>query len=161
MAYPTRMLIRFIAIISFLAGIVAMLRGGLATVPELLITLLLGILLVAALWQRGDAISYFLLVLFFVAEVADVIYLYTLAGYFSPARLGALAIAIVGVVWASTSMLMEPFPERVRADVRKLLAAEKKISEAKETLKQIKEIVPKEELKPVKHKRSVRRRKKA
>lgn len=161
MAYANMMMIRFLAIITFLAGIAAMVKGSLVTIPVLLITLLLTILLAIAVMRHDEeAVSYFLLVLFFTGELANVAFLYSLAGYLSLARLGVIIISVIGLVASGANMLVQPVPEAIRQDVRQLLAAERKISEAKETLKKIKEIVPKEELKPARKKKGSRKKKK-
>ncbi len=159
MAYPKKTIIRFVAVLAFLANLVAMVKGNLATLPELFAMLMLGfLLLVALMWQRDDAVSYFLLVLFFIAAVANAAYLYSVAGYLNLARLGTLAIGFIGLAWAGYSMLMQPIPEIIRSDVRKLLAAEKKISDAKETLKRVRETVPKAAPLPKKKKAGKRRK---
>lgn len=142
MNYMDRMVVSFVALVTFLAGIGVAVRGGFTYPVELFLLLLLGVLLVVSLRSpESDAASPFLYVLFFTAATANVAYLYSVAGYFSTARLIALALSIGGLALSGYSMLAQPVPipagkvaSEVTSEVRKLMAAEKKLSDAKKRL---------------------------
>jgi hypothetical protein len=162
MAYSDGTIIRIVAIVALLSGLIVMVRGSFFSTAETIIMLMLVILLgIAVYWQKDDAISYFLFSLFFIAMLANSAYTYSISGYFSMARLGALVIAVIGLIWSVMDMLLEPIPHRIapnnfRAEVRNLIAAEKKISEAKETLRKVEQLVPAKDLKA---KKKLRRKK--
>lgn len=140
MNYVDRAIVGFVALVTFLAGIGVAVRGGFTYPLELFLLLMLGVLLVVALISpEQDAASAFLYVLFFIAAIANVAYLYSVAGYLSAARLVALAVSIGGLVLSGSNMLMQPVPVagRVTSEVRKLLAAEKKLSDAKKRLETV------------------------
>lgn len=140
MNYVNRAIVGFVALVTFLASIGVAVRGGFTYPLELFLLLLLGVLLVISLRSpEEDAASAFLYVLFFIAAMANVAYLYSVAGYLNAARLVALAVSIGGLVLSGSNMLMHPIPVpgRVTSEVRKLLAAEKKLSDAKKRLETV------------------------
>ncbi len=140
MNYFDKAIVGFVALVTFLASIGVAVRGGFTYPLELFLLLMLGVLLVVSLTSREEeAASAFLHVLFFTAAVANVAYLYSVAGYLNAARLAALAVAAGGLVLSGSNMLMQPVPTRgrVTSEVRKLLAAEKKLSDAKKRLETV------------------------
>ena len=144
MTFTDRAFLNSVALIVFLASIVTMLRGGFGYPVELFLIAMLGVLLLlSANMGREDAASSFLYVLFFLAAISNVVYLYGVAGHMSLARLGTLGIAVVGMALAGTDMFMQPVPGRLQSDVKKLLAAEKKFSEAREKFDTLKAEIPK------------------
>ncbi len=146
MNYMDRTVVSFVALVAFLASIGVAVRGNFIYPLELGLLLLLGALLVISLIsQEKDAASAFLYVLFFIAAIANVTYLYSVAGYLNPARLIALALGVGGLVLSGYNMLMQPVPipagkveGEVTSEVRKLMAAEKKLSDAKKRLDTVK-----------------------
>ena len=149
MAYTDRAILNAVALITFLASIVTMLKGGFGYPLELFLIAMVGVLLLlSANAGREDAASSFLYVLFYLAAISNIFYLYSVAGYMSPARLGTLAIAIVGLALSGTDMFMQPVPgsaapDRLQSEVKRLLAAEKKLSQAREKFSIIKAEIPK------------------
>ncbi len=144
MAYTDRMLLTSVAVITFLASIATMLRGQFGYPLELFLIALLGVLLVVSLnTARDDAASSFLFVLFFLAAIANTIYLYSVASYMSPARLATISISAIGLALSAMNMFMQPVPGKLKSEVKMLLAAEKKISEARQKLDKVGAGVPK------------------
>lgn len=147
MNYMDRMVVSFVALVAFLASVGAAVKGGFTYPLELFLLLLLGVLLVVSLISPDeDAASAFLYVLFFIATMANVAYLYGVAGYLNTARLAALALGVGGLALSGYSMLTQPVPiqagkvaSEVTSEVRKLMAAEKKLSDARERLETVKE----------------------
>ena len=140
MNYVGKAIVGFVALVTFLASIGVAVRGRFTYPLELFLLLMLGVLLVVSLISREEeAASAFLYVLFFIAAIANVAYLYSVAGYLNAARLIALALGVGGLVMAGYNMLVQPVPVpgRVTSEVRKLLAAEKKLSEAKKRLETV------------------------
>lgn len=143
MAYTDRAIVTSVALVAFLASIITMLRGGFGYPVELFLIAMLGVLLVISInTARGGAVSSFLLVIFFLAVMANTIYLYSVAGYMSAARLATLAIAVAGLVLSATDMFMQPVPARLQSEVKKLLAAEKKLSDARQKFDKVKDEMP-------------------
>lgn len=146
MNYSERMVVSFVALAAFLASISVAVRGAFTYPVELGLLLLLGALLALSLFSpEKDASSAFLYVLFFTAVIANIAYLYSVAGYLSPARLIALALGVGGLVLSGYNMLRQPVPIQegkaageVTSEIRKLMAAEKKLSDAKERLESVK-----------------------
>lgn len=145
MNYSDRMVVSFVALVAFLASIGVAIKGSFVYPLELGLLALLGVLLAASLMlPEGDAASAFLYVLFFIGAIANVAYLYSVAGYLNPARLIALALGVGGLALSGYNMLMQPVPlpkgkvaSEVTSEVRKLMAAEKKLSEARKRLETI------------------------
>jgi hypothetical protein len=79
---------------------------------------------------------------FFLAALANMAYLYTVAKYLSLVRIGAIGVAVVGLLLSATNTLSQPVPGRLKTEVKKLIAAEKKLSEARQKLERVKEAVP-------------------
>ncbi|MBI2141013.1 hypothetical protein HYU16_01170 [Candidatus Woesearchaeota archaeon] len=138
-----RAAIGMVAIVSFLASILAVVRGNFAYPVELFLLALLGMLLVASLTASGDdAVSSFLFLAFFLAVLANMAYLYTVAKYLSLVRIGTIGVAAIGLILSATSTLSQPVPGRLKTEVKKLIAAEKKLSEARQKLERVKEAIP-------------------
>lgn len=132
-----------VAIVSFLASILAVVKGNFVYPVELFLLALLGILLIASLAaQDDDAVSQLMFAAFFLAALANMAYLYTVAKYLSLVRIGTIGVAVVGLLLATTNLLSQPVPGRLKTEVKKLIAAEKKLSEARQKLETIKEAVP-------------------
>ena len=145
MAHTDSILLAFIAVITFLASIGTMLRGQFGYPLELFLIAMLGVLMVASLnAARDDAAGSFLFVLFFLAAMANTIYLYSVASYMSPARLATLGIAAIGLALSAMDMFMQPVPGKLKSEVKMLLAAEKKISEARQKFEKAKDELPKQ-----------------
>ncbi len=135
--------IGMVAIVTFLASILAVVRGNFAYPVEIFLLALLGILLVASLATQNDnAVSMSLFAAFFLAALANMAYLYTVAKYFSLIRIGTIGIAVVGLLLSATSTLAQPVPGKLKTEVKKLIAAEKKLSEARQKLERVKEAIP-------------------
>ncbi|MBI2581346.1 hypothetical protein HYV85_06125 [Candidatus Woesearchaeota archaeon] len=138
-----RTAIGMIAIVTFLASILSVVRGNFAYPVELFLLALLGILLVALLASSdGDAVSLLLLTVFFLTALANMAYLYTVAKYLSLVRIGTIGIAVVGLLLSATSTLSQPVPGRLKTEVKKLIAAGKKLSDARQKLEIVKEAIP-------------------
>ena len=145
MNYMDRTVASFVALVTFLASIGVAVRGNFVYPVELGLLLLLGVLLVISLISpEKDAATAFLNVLFFIAVIANVAYLYSVAGYLNPARLLGLALGVGGLVLSGYSMLMQPVPAQtitaqseITSEVRKLMAAEQKLSDAKKRLETV------------------------
>ena len=145
MNYMDRTVVGFVALVTFLASIGVVVRGNFAYPVELGLLLMLGVLLVISLMSpENDAATAFLNVLFFIAAIANVTYLYSVAGYLNTARLIALALGIGGLVMSGYNMLMQPVPvqsipaeKEITSEVRKLMAAEQKLSDAKKRLEKV------------------------
>ena len=132
-----------VAIVSFLASILAVVRGNFTYPVELFLLALLGMLLVASLAALDDgAVSSLLFNAFFLAALANMVYLYTVAKHLSLVRIGAIGIAVVGFLLSTTYLLSQPVPGRLKSEVRKLIAAEKKLGEARQRLEKVKEAIP-------------------
>lgn len=146
MNYMDRTVVGFVALVAFLASIGVAVRGGFTYPVELFLLMMLGMLLVVSLRSpENDAASAFLYVLFFTAAIANVAYLYSVAGYLNTARLIALALGVGGLALSGYNMLAQPVPMpagkaagEVTSEVRKLMAAEKKLSDAKKRLEAVK-----------------------
>lgn len=139
MARSDRVVVGLLALASFAATMAAAVRGGFVYPVELFLVALLGVLLVVFLNRRqDDAASSLLAVVFFTAVLANVAYLYTVAGYLSPARLGVLGLAAAGLVISAALMLMQPVPAVLTSQAKKLIAAEQKLRNAKATLQAVK-----------------------
>ncbi len=135
--------IGLVAIITFLASILAVVRGSFTYPVELFLLALLGILLVASLAISDDsAVSQLLFVAFFLAALANMAYLYSVAMHLSLVRIGAIGVAVVGLLLSATSTLSQPVPGRLNTEVKKLIAAEKKLSNARQKLERVKEAIP-------------------
>ena len=144
MAYTDRAFLTFVAVITFLASIVTVLRGQFGYPLELFLLAMLGVLLVISVnTSRNDAASSFLFLLFFFAAMANIIYLYSVASYMSQARLATLGISFIGFALSAMDLFMQPVPGKLKSEVKMLLAAEKKISEARQKLDKIGADVPK------------------
>lgn len=143
MADADRAVVGFVALATFLATILAAVRGSFTYPVELLLVAMLGILLVASLASQGEgAFSALLPAIFFSAVLANMAYLYTVAGYVSPARAGTIVLAIIGLLLSATSLIAQPVPAALTSEARKLLAAEKKLSEARQKLERVKAVMP-------------------
>ncbi|MEK6837959.1 MAG: hypothetical protein AABX69_04880 [Nanoarchaeota archaeon] len=135
--------IGIVAIISFLASILAAVRGNFTYPVELFLLALLGVLLVASLaTSDDDAVSSLLFVAFFLAALANMVYIYGIVKYLSLVRLAVIAIAVVGFLLSATKLLSQPVPGRLKTEVKKLIAAEQKLSKARQKLKNVKEAMP-------------------
>ncbi len=144
MAYTNRTLLTSVAMITFLASIITMLRGEFAYPLELFLIAMLGVLLVISVnTARDDAVSSFLFVLFFLAAIANTIYLYSVASYMSPARLATIGVGLLGFALSAMYMFMQPVPGKLKSEVKMLLAAEKKLSEARQKFGKVKDEMPK------------------
>ena len=145
MNYMDRTFVGFVAPVTFLASIGVAVRGNFIYPVELGLLLLLGVLLVISLISpEEDAATAFLNVLFFIAVIANATYLYSVAGYLNPARLIGLALGVGGLVMSDSNMLMQPVPaqsipaaSQITTEVRKLMAAEQKLSDAKKRLETV------------------------
>lgn len=143
MTYSGRLLTGALGLAAFLASIVAAARGHFIYPVELAILALLGMLLVASLAARqDDAVTSLISMLFFAACMANVAYLYSVAGYMNLARLGTLAIAAAGLAISGSGFVMQPVPSSLTTQARKLIAAETKLSEARQRLESVKEEMP-------------------
>ncbi|MBI2143793.1 hypothetical protein HYU17_01415 [Candidatus Woesearchaeota archaeon] len=144
MAFSDHTVVSALALITFLAGILASVRGGFTYPLELFILALLGLLLIISFMVPGkDAASSLLQAIFFTAAIANTLYLYSVAGYLSPARLGAISVAVIGLLMAGAGLMMQPVPAALRSEVKKLIAAEKKLTEAKQRLERVNAEKPK------------------
>ncbi len=136
-------LLNSLSLASFLASIFAALQGDFAYPVEITILALLGILMVMTLaLPSDDAAGAFIAAVFFLASLANLGYMHSVAGYISPARLGALAITLSGLAVSALALMSQPAPPHLTREARKLLAAEKKISAAREQLEAVKETIP-------------------
>lgn len=146
MADTDRTVIGLVALAAFLATILAVVRGSFAYPVELFLVTMLGILLVASLASQGEgAFSALLPAIFFSAVLANMAYLYTVAGYVSPARAGTIVLAIIGLLLSVTNLIAQPVPAAPAAltsEARKLLAAEKRLSDARQKLEMVKDAMP-------------------
>ncbi|MBI3036924.1 hypothetical protein HYY73_04200 [Candidatus Woesearchaeota archaeon] len=143
MAQQDKLIVSVIALVSFIASIIAAVRGNFVYPVELFILSMVGILLVITLvLPDDDAASMFLHVAYFLAVTANIAYLYSVAGYLSAARLGALGIAILGLFISGMNLLMQPVPQTLTSEAKKLIAAEQKLSQARERLRAINEMIP-------------------
>lgn len=132
-----------IALSAFLATIVMAVRGGFTYPVELAILAMLGILLIASLVpKKDDAAASLTLMLLFLAVIANVAYLYSVAGYLNLARLGTLGLALIGFFISGSSMLTQPVPPGLTLEAKRLIAAEKSLSAARERLEAVKESIP-------------------
>ena len=148
MNYMDRTVASFVALVTFLASIGVAVRGNFVYPVELGLLLMIGVLLVISLMSpEEDAATAFLNVLFFIAVIANIAYLYSVAGYLNPARLLGLALGVGGLVMSGSNMLMQPVPAQsqripaagqITTEVRKLMAAEQKLSDAKKRLETVK-----------------------
>ena len=147
MNYMDRTFVGFVALVTFLASIGVAVRGNFIYPVELGLLLLLGVLLVISLISpEEDAATAFLNVLFFIAVIANIAYLYSVAGYLNPARILGLALGVGGLVMSGSNMLTQPVPvqnqripaaSQITTEVRKLMAAEQKLSDAKKRLETV------------------------
>lgn len=135
----SRFLISFLALAAFAAGVVAAVRGGFTYPVELLLISLIGLLLIGTLAvPKGDSAWAFLSSLFFLAAMANAAYMYSVAGYMSPARLGTLTLAAAGLVISGLSLMGQPAQQSLTSEAKKLITAEKKINDARKRLESIK-----------------------
>ncbi len=149
-----RFLVGLVAISTFLASLFSALRAGFGYPVELAALAGLGLLLIAFFSVRdSDGASFFVAALFFVAAAADITYMNSVAGHMSMARLGSLAVAVFGLMLASSALIMQPAAPRLSIEAKRLIAAEKKLENAKEMLNVVKG-------KPLR-KRSAKKRRKA
>ncbi len=136
--YSGRTVLGSVALVSFIATTFAVLKGNFAYPLELFLLALLGILLVASLIAAlNNSIPSLTYAIFFFASTINVAYLYSVSGYLSPARAMALGVPVIGLILSAISMLKHPVPAGLRSEVRKLIAAEKRLSEAKQKHDQI------------------------
>ncbi len=135
--------IGLVAIVTFLASILAVVRGDFTYPVELFLLALLGVLLVASLATSDDnAVSLLLFAAFFLAALVNMVYLYTVAKHLSLVRIATIGVAVVGLLLSATSTLSQPVPGKLKTEVKKLIAAEKKLSEARQKLERVKEAIP-------------------
>ena len=161
MTYSGRLLTGIMSFAAFLASIAAAVKGNFIYPVELAILALLGILLIALLTaQRDDAITSVIAMLFFAASMANIAYLYSVAGYMNLARLGTLAIAAAGLAISGSGFMAQPVPASLTSQAKKLIAAERKLSEARQRIETVKEEMPASARKRTRKAYSRKRRKK-
>lgn len=132
MAFVDKMVVGLVGVIAFLASIVAAVRGGFLFPVELFLLAAIGVLLVVSLAEYDDpVVSSFLSVLLFITLIANIGYLYSVAGYLNTIRMGTLGLAVIGLLMGTNSFVGAPEPQ-LRSEVKRLIAAEKQLESAQE-----------------------------
>ncbi|HIG98315.1 TPA: hypothetical protein HA231_02745 [Candidatus Woesearchaeota archaeon] len=136
-------IVGLVGVAAFIAGVFSAARGGFFYPLELFLLAMIGLLLVASLaTPRNGSASPFVSVILFIALVANSAYLYVVSGHISTTRLAALTIAIAGLAFSLVWLLAEPVPAVLSREARRLIAAEKRLNDAKERLEDVKAEIP-------------------
>ena len=139
----SRLTVILVALATYLASIAAMVRGGFVYPVELGLVALIALLLVAVIaMPNDDAASSLVSSIFFLSCMANIAYLYSVSGYLSTVRLGALGLSFAGLALSATSLMAQPVPTALTSEAKNLIAAGKRLSLAKERLQAVKEEAP-------------------